>query len=182
MTAPRILLASLALGAIALTTGCEQGPPGFLPEHWFVQDFAELPLAVEGRAHVDATVFTSPEAWPERMYSNALRVGMEGVELSFLGEVVDGELVVEPDRELNIYSFDGVGVLDAWRDCTPDEACERTFRFEVVCPEGPGGSEGEECVCEGVFDGDAFISTKGLKPERDRGGFLELHFERVDPR
>ncbi len=154
---------------LPLSAGCD-----LLPEHWFAYDDAELEIVVDDLAIIDAVVFTSPEAWPKKQYSDALRVGMTDahVEVTFLGEVVDGALV-DGVRDLNVYDSENVGVLDAWRDCVPDEACERTFRFGVACRVLDEG-------CQGLFSGDAFLSTQGLSPEDDRGGWLELQLVQLD--
>jgi hypothetical protein len=157
------------LAILTLSTGCDM-----LPEHWFAYDDAELEVLVDDVAIVDAVVYTSPDAWPKDLYSSAVRVGLDDaqVEVVFLGEVVDGVLVDE-ERDLNFYDDRNVGVLDAWRDCVPDQECERVFRFGVACL-------AREAVCQGHFEGDAFLSTVGLRPENDRGGWLELTFIQRD--
>jgi hypothetical protein len=156
-------LSSLLVGLAALT-GCAPA------EHWFSLDDNTLDVDTQF-ALVDATVTTTPEAFPRDLYGQALRLRMDDAEVAFLGEVVNG-VVLDEARDIDDHWGDNVNVLDAWSDCPPDEVCERTFRFEI--------SRVGDLTDPGLVEADAFLSTFGLKPERFRGGSLVLDLELVE--
>ncbi len=153
------LRALILLAVASATTGCTE-------EHWFSSDADAFELEVDGEAFVEARLTTTPEAWPRRLYGDALRVGMDGADVQFVGEVVEGEVVSE-DREIDDHWGDNVNVLDAWDDCDRSQTCRRAFLFRVACADGA-----ERCA--GEFSGDSFLSTLGPLPERDRGGRMTL--------
>ena len=130
--------------SLAFLSGCG--------EHWYSFDNAEIKLS--GPAHISVRVSTTPEAWPEDLYDDAVRA-------TFTGE---GRLFsADPRREILQVSESDVNILDAWEDCPLDEDCVKVFSFDVVC-HGP---------CAGNFQVDAFMATSPF-PEPDRGGSLDI--------
>lgn len=156
-------LFGLTLAALGLS-GCA--------EHWYSDAQAELELDIDGETLVDVRLVTPAEGWPRKeLYSNALRVGMDGQDVAFVGEVVDG-VVRDELRDIDDHWGDNVNVLDAWRDCEVGAHCDRTFRFRVSCVDTDR--------CDGLFSGDAFLSLD-LKPHQIRktGEPLRLRFTEV---
>lgn len=121
-------------------------------EHWYASDEDEVQLSGPGRVLVRVT--TTPEAWPEDLYGDAVRA-------TFLG---DGVLsAVDAEGEVNELSDQSVNLLDAWDGCARDEVCVEVFAFDLECHGG----------CRGTFQVDAFLSTFPF-PEPDRGGTLDV--------
>ena len=166
MQGMRLALVGMAAGMV----GCV--------EHWYAHDAADLEVAVEGEALVDAHVTTAPSAWPEDgVYDQALRVAMFGEQVAFVGEVVGGD-VIDRDYQIDDWWGDNVNVLDAWQGCDPRVTCARTLRFRVRCAEAEG--------CVGVVSADAFLATEesphtALPGFEAAGGGLELSLSLATP-
>lgn len=136
---------TLVLG-IAVLAGCG--------EHWHAYDEVATPF--RGPGVVGVRVTTTPEAWPESLYSNAVRFAFYGA-----GPI---RLVDEAEHDVMQGGDDWVNVLDAWRGCDRDAVCERELWVDVGCYDD---------ACVGELGVDAFLSTSPL-PEPDRGGELRL--------
>ena len=136
---------------LALIPGCG--------EDWYAWDELEAPFT--GPGEVTVRVTTTPEAWPDRLYDDAVRGSFDA------GDVT----LVDPDHEILQGGRHWVNVLDAWEECRPGTRCEATFHFAIDCDED----------CEGTFFVDAFLATN-LVPEPDRGGSVTLELiEEEDP-
>lgn len=156
---------TLALALTALTlSGCA--------EHWYTEAYTDLTLVIDQSTQVEATVITPPGAWPRDVYSQALRVQMLEHQVTFLGEVKNGE-TTDRAYEINDSWGDNVNVLDAWKTCDHSKTCRRTFRFEVACT-----TESGHCVS--TVSADAFISIE-VKPggRRHEGDPIELELSEV---
>ena len=130
---------------LVLVSGCG--------EDWYASDELEMPFVGPGVVAVRVT--TTPEAWPDRLYSNAVRASFDGCDIT----------LVDPNHEILQGGRHWVNVLDAWDACEPGTFCEATFEFAVDC----------EQACEGTFFVDAYLSTQHV-PEPDRGGSVTLEW------
>ncbi|MBT3224661.1 MAG: hypothetical protein HN348_36810 [Proteobacteria bacterium] len=136
------------------STGCA--------EHWYADDDEELCLVVpETGIVVQARVHTTPAAFPNDRYDEALRLTFEGAaaELKLEDPGYD-ELRLGP-ASLN--------VLDAWDDCDLETCCEKVFTFRLTCTDTQAN-----CAEPGLLTADAFLATYGVVPEEHRGGYLDL--------
>ena len=129
--------------ALGVMVGCA--------EHWVASD--AVGVAFRGPGEIGVRVTTTPEAWPDERYGDAVRAAFYGSGPVRLVDVSDHEILQGDD--------DWVNVLDAWRGCDPGEVCVRELWFDVGCY-----SE----ACEGEFEVDAFFSTYPLPEPRVEDG------------
>jgi hypothetical protein len=152
----------IGLAALATIVACAGG----CGETYYSSDDAWLGLDVPagGLEQLLVRVVTEPEAYPEREYSNAVRLAYRRGR-NATDEVPEVTLESVEDREVNEF-VGGLNLLDAWDGCPRDATCDRTFVIAVGCESRDD--------CRGGISADAYLSTQLGGSGRAPDGSLQL--------